>query len=101
MVADDYPRQLYVVLSLFRLGEKRTSKLTRDKVGKFGTLGKEMRYKYLKNLLEQNTIDNSSVEGSISRFSILPFRRTEKRRARVPAEVDSRGGLLWTVEGLA
>ena len=59
-----------------------------------------MRFKYLKSMLENNIIDNSSVDGSNSRFSILPFRRIEKRRARIPAEIESRGGLVWPIEML-
>ena len=69
-------------------------------VGKFGTLGKEMRFKYLRSMLENNLIENSCVDGSNSRFSILPFRRVEKRRARIPAEIESRGGLVWPIEML-
>ena len=67
-------------------------------VGKFGALGKEMRFKYLKSMLENNLIENSQVDGSTSRFSILPFRRIEKRRARIPAEIESRGALVWQIE---
>ena len=74
--------------------------LATPKVGKFGALGKEMRHKYLTNLIENNQLESSSVEGSSSRFSILPFRRVEKRRTRIPAEIESRGGLVWPVEML-
>ena len=74
--------------------------LNHKKVGKFGALGKEMRFKYLKNLMENNVIENSTVDGSSSRFSILPFRRIEKRRGRVPAEIESRGALIWHIEML-
>ena len=74
--------------------------MNHKKVGKFGALGKEMRFKYLKNLMENNVIENSTVDGSSSRFSILPFRRIEKRRGRVPAEIESRGALVWHIEML-
>ena len=74
--------------------------LATPKVGKFGALGKEMRHKYLTNLIENNQLESSSVEGSSSRFSILPFRRVEKRRQRIPAEIESRGGLIWPIEML-
>ena len=74
--------------------------MNHTKVGKFGALGKEMRFKYLKNLMENNVIENSTVDGSSSRFSILPFRRIEKRRGRVPAEIESRGALIWHIEML-
>ena len=52
-----------------------------------------------RNLLENNQTD-APVEGASSRFSILPFRRTEKRRNRIPAEIESRGALCWPVEML-
>lgn len=67
------------------------------KVGKFATLSTDMRMKFLRNILDNCTMDGN-IESSSTRFSI--FRRTEKRRTRVPAEIESRGGLVWVVESL-
>jgi hypothetical protein len=67
------------------------------RVGKFATLGTDMRIKFLRDVLENHSMEGP-VEGPNSRFSILPFRRTEKRRIRIPAEIESRGGIVWPID---
>lgn len=67
------------------------------KVGKFANLAVDMRRKFLRNILDNCSLDQG-IENSSNRFSI--FKRAEKRRARVPAEIESRGGLIWIVESL-
>ena len=57
----------------------------------------DMRIKFLRDILQNHSMEGP-VDGSSSRFSILPFRRSEKRRHRVPAEIESRGGILWPVD---
>ena len=57
----------------------------------------DMRIKFLRDILQNHSMEGP-VDGSCSRFSILPFRRSEKRRHRVPAEIESRGGILWPVD---
>ena len=69
------------------------------RVGKFATLGTDMRLKFLRDILQNHSMEGP-VDGSSSRFSILPFRRSEKRRHRVPAEIESRGGIVWPVDML-
>ncbi|CAG5085095.1 Oidioi.mRNA.OKI2018_I69.PAR.g10808.t1.cds [Oikopleura dioica] len=68
------------------------------KVGKFANLAIDMRRKFLRNILENCSLDAHGIENSSNRFSI--FKRSEKRRARVPAEIESRGGVIWKVESL-
>ena len=69
------------------------------RVGKFATLSTDMRLTFLRDILHHHSMEGP-VDGPSSRFSILPFRRSEKRRHRVPAEIESRGGIVWPVDML-